>query len=603
MELQRYEEAIQLFEAGDYDKAVGELIEVYNEGVFTEEIINNIYSCFINPNEAEFKACYDECIDKTDISMEYESLAIDFIPVSEKKYYLFNKNKRKFEGDIEVKKRYPTEKKKDFRSLLIAGEWNLKNMLDVIYINRWDKVYIVVDDTMLSSLMSYFKLPGVYDYYFKSVKLFSGEKELKDYFLSNSNEYLPRVIVGSESERYTDIVDRLHDDRLKNLSIERNNIFLTIAIPTYCRGPIALKSVQNLLKLPYDSEIEILVSNNGSETNNREYEEIAQINDSRLTYFAFKENQGFIANVVNVLNMAKGRFVVIASDEDLLINDNLAMYLQQLYNNPDAGLVISTGVGNNFGPQNYAEHKPGYDGMVAAVNCNYLTGITFNTDIVRKRRIIERFLALETDEFVAVYPHIVLTMLVAEKADVVVSDVEMWEEGPDTLIVEDDQDRYDKYVYQKYDSRVAQQDGCIRILREFLDIDENVRYTMILERMWKTYFLLSLAFSIFPKGFSQNNNWVDMCMKLHRHNKQLIDSWDIGDELKEALLEGEVADCFLTFINKEPGKEVQSAFDNIKQKILADIISYLCDEGREATSLSYDKMDLAIEKLIKEFEN
>lgn len=85
-------------------------------------------------------------------------------------------------------------------------------------------------------------------------------------------------------------------------------IVLSICIPTYNRGHRALALVSELRGLldTYDN-IEIIVSNNGSNKHIEGYEAIEKMCIDRLRYHKFDENQYFWGNVNQVLKMAKGR--------------------------------------------------------------------------------------------------------------------------------------------------------------------------------------------------------------------------------------------------------------------------------------------------------
>ena len=45
-----FKEAIELFEAGEYDKSVQNLIGLYEHGYEKEQILNFLYQAFVEPN-------------------------------------------------------------------------------------------------------------------------------------------------------------------------------------------------------------------------------------------------------------------------------------------------------------------------------------------------------------------------------------------------------------------------------------------------------------------------------------------------------------------------------------------------------------------------
>lgn len=85
-----FKEAIELFEAGEYDKSVQNLIGLYEHGYEKEQILNFLYQAFVEPNIEEFKKNYQTQADGL-IDVEYEATQLDFIPVSDQKFYIWYK--------------------------------------------------------------------------------------------------------------------------------------------------------------------------------------------------------------------------------------------------------------------------------------------------------------------------------------------------------------------------------------------------------------------------------------------------------------------------------------------------------------------------------
>ena len=110
-------------------------------------------------------------------------------------------------------------------------------------------------------------------------------------------------------------------------------MLLSICIPTYNRGHLALKHVQEILNIE-SQDIELVVSNNGSQVKKECYEQIKNIQDSRLNYFEFNENQGFLINLCQVIKLSKGDFCMLLSDEDGIIAENLPLYLDKIRHAP-----------------------------------------------------------------------------------------------------------------------------------------------------------------------------------------------------------------------------------------------------------------------------
>lgn len=85
-----FNQGISCFEAGQYEDAVRNLIEAYHLGYQKEQILENIYNCFILPNEAEFRENYRKGSAEF-VQLPFEACTLDFIPVSESRFYIFDK--------------------------------------------------------------------------------------------------------------------------------------------------------------------------------------------------------------------------------------------------------------------------------------------------------------------------------------------------------------------------------------------------------------------------------------------------------------------------------------------------------------------------------
>lgn len=80
-----FKEAIELFDAGEYDKSVQNLIGLYELGYEKEQILDFLYQAFVEPNIEEFKKNYQTQADGL-IEVEYEDTQLDFIPVSDENF-------------------------------------------------------------------------------------------------------------------------------------------------------------------------------------------------------------------------------------------------------------------------------------------------------------------------------------------------------------------------------------------------------------------------------------------------------------------------------------------------------------------------------------
>ena len=121
------------------------------------------------------------------------------------------------------------------------------------------------------------------------------------------------------------------------------NPLLTIAIPTYNRSQfldINLRSINEQILDTYESEIEIIVSDNSA--NNESESIVKKYNNLNLNikYIHNKSNIGSDCNVAQCFNLAKGKYVHIFCDDDIYSPGALTKILNILRYN-DYGMVYA----------------------------------------------------------------------------------------------------------------------------------------------------------------------------------------------------------------------------------------------------------------------
>jgi glycosyltransferase involved in cell wall biosynthesis len=114
---------------------------------------------------------------------------------------------------------------------------------------------------------------------------------------------------------------------------------LSICIPTYNRGEIVKKTIENILTCK-EKDIEVVVSNNGSTDNTDEL--IRSISDDRLKYIGNKQNQGFTYNLLKVIEFATADFVFLLSDEDDLILEPIKDIINIIERKQDVSAILGS---------------------------------------------------------------------------------------------------------------------------------------------------------------------------------------------------------------------------------------------------------------------
>lgn len=336
-----FQHAYDLFQQQKYDQALEIYVVLYNKGYEKEWIKTNIYSCYVEGNEKEFRDTYKKS--KKCVRIKYEECALDFIPYQEGKYYIYDKKKEKFVGIFsmdELKKQKPDQgiKNIEFGSIGIATSGIWSELLHILCIASKRKIYMICPELERNS--SFYKIPELADF-MKNVQIFSSIQEFQQFFHQNIEQYLPTIIYGKSEDQKTmlEIVHNEHEYRLTKEGRSTKNVLLTIGIPSYHRGNLVLKRLQNLCKMNYDAEIEFVISKNGTGIYQKEYDSILELSDARINYFDHQKDLKPEINWHYVVEMAHGKYVMFVSDEDDVVLGALDHYLAFLQNNQEVNLI------------------------------------------------------------------------------------------------------------------------------------------------------------------------------------------------------------------------------------------------------------------------
>ncbi|MCI8483287.1 MAG: glycosyltransferase family 2 protein [Lachnospiraceae bacterium] len=502
-----YQAAYAYFEEERYENAVENFIKAYTCGIHREEILENLYNCFILPNEMEFKKNYEEN-KRGFLDLSYEQLEIDFIPVSDLKFYLFHRPSREFLGCFQLDDTSIMTDDVDFESILIADCWDFRQMLPSMKEKTWEAVYILLNDQE-TKFASFFKLPCFRELYMGNVIIFKNTDIMERVFEKDSDIYLPKRIL-SPSDNYDPILNKLHQKRIADLDQKRRAVFLSILIPSYNRGAKALAAVQEICRTNYDSEIEIVVSDNGSVLGAQEYQKIRDMQDSRVRYYRNEENLGFLENFIRVLELAKGEYAILSADEDLMLPENLSYYLSLIKKNKDCGVFLTSGISGNFGfSEKETVRLQGIDGISSGISKNYMTGAGYHMELIRQLGITEFLRSHKDNLMVGLYPHCVINFKL-----VLVSNILQCGQPPLWLAEEAEEidgiDEKDIKPYMTMDSREKQ---CADMIEIF--VEEGVHDSLLCylcgERFWKFLWLLYIAIDGFPDYYRERGiTWEDM---------------------------------------------------------------------------------------------
>ena len=384
---------------------------------------------------------------------------------------------------------------------------------------HFDKTILVVRDfnKSLCILQS-----GIFkNIQFNGLELYSNVKEVYDCYTKSDN-FFPKYVInfpGVDSHGEADkLIKDVHDFRLVRENRLGTNIVLTIAIPSYNRGARALDNVKHCLRSYHDEEIEVILSNNGSDIEHHEaYQAIKNINDARLRYVESKENQGFIGNIKRLCDEARGRFILYLSDEDKIDFFVLNEILYRLRRRESSLAVIKyTSSGVNGFPRQNNLFKSGPDAFLNnLLSSNYISCAIMRLDIIRDLKLFDYLYSNLENVAISFYPHMVVEMFLYGHGDVETTSLILVHEGPAEAAPGDG-----FLSYATVESRIKQHMGWMRVLDDIAicQNDFNTRRSAHMSLMWKTMNLIVISLLKFyaPKGEDCNAIFGKACDEIQR---------------------------------------------------------------------------------------
>ncbi len=577
--------ALRLFEKGDYKSCVEAMIECFNTGIERDWIKEFFYSNFISPNEEEYKASF-EAVNHTGV--EYEECMIDFIPISDFEFFLFDKQENIFCGNIVIDNidGYLTQ----FESVFFSGFWDIRILLGDAKEKIFRKYYTVVNDD-LKRLVSFFKIPLLKELCTR-MTVFKSEEEFCAFFIGNNNEYIPKMIISYDSEHVYELIDNIHLERLKNTGDVRNNIFLSICIPSYNRGHRALELVKEIMSLPYDSEIEIIVSDNGSTKNVEGYEEIESMSkkDSRIIYDRIPENAGYFENICNVFSLANGKFILAISDEDHINLPSFEQYIEFLYRHPDLGVGIFSGTGSNLNETDNACIEDKIQRCLLSMSHNYVSGLTINNEALKQEGAIDIVRRLKNNRFVSLYTHCALAAIVAKSNKVYTSEILLINAGKEEASNESDtNNKHALSAYMYPDDRIRQLRGIMDFTADGLRLELEEYLCVMFCRLDETYRYMRVLFSFHGAIVSKEISWDSALRTIYHGVKEYLnENRGIIPEHAIEVIHKKNEDCFFATYKLNPiGNYIDSEDEKSEFEITYLLMKYLHDKGKAIDDIDY----------------
>ncbi|MEO5803436.1 MAG: glycosyltransferase family 2 protein [Verrucomicrobiota bacterium] len=113
---------------------------------------------------------------------------------------------------------------------------------------------------------------------------------------------------------------------------------VSICTPTYNRPDFLERAIRSCLAQTYQN-FEIIVTDNS--TNDSSEKLISRLSDPRIRYFKNEKNLGPVGNTNRATALARGKYIKILMDDDLLKPRCLELMVEALEKNPSAGVAMA----------------------------------------------------------------------------------------------------------------------------------------------------------------------------------------------------------------------------------------------------------------------
>lgn len=523
------EYAYSRFEEGDYGEALEAFVLVYMKGFEQNRILDDIYHCYVDGNEMEFRKSYEKQGFKE--KCKYEECILDFIPCQEGQYFIFDKQEKIFRGKFSIQELQETEQSPSFKGIEFSAaalemDWDWRKWKHILAEAKNREIYTVCHD--LRRAASFGKIPELAEY-MDHVRMFSERSELQEYFHQNTSVYMPLLVFGDTEEvaELGNILNSEHQYRISPEGRNLDNVLLTIGIPTHDRGNLLLKRLENLRKMPYDAEIEIAISKNGTHYYQEEYKSVNSIQDARINYVGYDKELGMSQNWQNVIKMAHGKFVILVSDEDDVVLESLEHYLKFLSVHEECGIVSSKTMlqrANIIKDLYYKKGESAFSG--GFMWDNYISGMIYNRKFFLEANIAYWDENYAENTFYKPYPHLWWQVLLAFKGDYARNSKLLILEGESMLSEEGEKYRRDNVkeagladgmtddeyadlpVPSTYENRLKQFQGGIELVNEFFGENEKLKIEAWRTLLNKTLYLIDMVYEAFDYKPEEYPDWL-----------------------------------------------------------------------------------------------
>lgn len=118
-----------------------------------------------------------------------------------------------------------------------------------------------------------------------------------------------------------------------------NKPFISFVIPTYNRPAELGETIDSILKQPEVCQYEIVVVDNSANMSkdNETYKLICQYNNPKINYYINRNNIGMEGNWNRCITLARGKYISMVHDDDLLCDDYMEEIIRCIKNAEELG--------------------------------------------------------------------------------------------------------------------------------------------------------------------------------------------------------------------------------------------------------------------------
>ncbi|WP_026523438.1 glycosyltransferase [Butyrivibrio sp. MB2005] len=565
--------AFDKFDANEYDEAVMAFMAAHqasDDPQQKDDIFQVINESFIAPNENEFKKAYEDntkfLLEKGKLHLdtipEYGMLSLKMIPASDSRFYVWNDEESRFEGKQPViidENKLDDVSNRVFSPMLIDGYSDMRLILHDAESSRNMRIYMVLkNDRMLKQFFSYLTIPGMGKILCElNVDIFDDKYTFEKY-IRESGAYIPRRIKSEELDEYTQLMTDIHNERVSSTR-KGDNVFLSICIPSWNRGKEALETVKNLQQLMYDEEIEIVLCNNSSTKQTDYYEKINELAslDKRIVYKELPSTC-YRDSFENVIGLPSGKYAIFSSDQDHMITENFDDAIQYIYNNSNNNVGVMTF--ETISPiskviyyrcDKSIVHTKTMEKVALACGSNYITGLCFNMDNIRKNGLLEKikkkYHENADNKMYDDYTHCVLAAYLVKNSEYAFSGMPLFEDEAEeeSLYLDNGEFRL-KYIFPENRMISIRNETAVLI---DLELEPSDLAFCILNTFANVYRLLRIGYSFYPEIMLEKHSWEETCEIVLNTQKEIIDDTKvieyIGNDDLRKLMEDNIEAYYL----------------------------------------------------------